>query len=82
MPLPITMYGATYCDDTHRTRAFFQHASVPFEDINIDHDEEAEEHHANSAAEFPPLSLEASAMINCERLTLMSRWLCISLRSC
>ena len=43
MPLPITMYGATYCDDTQRTRSFFQQESVPFEDINIDHDAEAEQ---------------------------------------
>jgi mycoredoxin len=43
MPLPITMYGATYCDDTIRTRAFFKQAAVPFQDINIDHDEAAEE---------------------------------------
>jgi mycoredoxin len=42
MPIPITIYGATHCDDTQRTRAFFKQQSVPFDDINIDYDDEAE----------------------------------------
>lgn len=42
MPLPIILYGATDCDDTERTRAFLQARGVPFREVNIDHDAEAE----------------------------------------
>jgi mycoredoxin len=38
----LTMYGATDCDDTERTRAFLQERHIPFREINIDHDPEAE----------------------------------------
>lgn len=42
MPEPITMYGATHCGDTIRVRRTLQSMSIPFGDINIDHDLEAE----------------------------------------
>ncbi|GAB4462040.1 MAG: hypothetical protein OHK0041_25690 [Anaerolineales bacterium] len=42
MPLPIVMYGATDCDDTQRTREHLQARGVPFREVNIDHDTEAE----------------------------------------
>ena len=42
MPLPLTLYGAADCDDTERTRSRLLELGVPFREINIDHDPEAE----------------------------------------
>lgn len=42
MSLPLTLYGATDCDDTERTRAHLRKYDVPFREVNIDHDTEAE----------------------------------------
>ncbi len=42
MSLAITMYGATDCDDTERTRAYLQERGIPFREVNIDHDPDAE----------------------------------------
>jgi mycoredoxin len=42
MPLPLTLYGATDCDDTERTRASLRELGVSFREVNIDHDPEAE----------------------------------------
>jgi len=42
MPLPLTLYGATDCDDTERTRARLRKLGVPFHEVNIDYDPEAE----------------------------------------
>lgn len=42
MPLPITVYGATDCDDTERTRQHLRTPGVPFQEIDIDHLVEAE----------------------------------------
>lgn len=42
MPLPITIYGATDCDDTQRTRERLQALGIPFREVNIDHHPEAE----------------------------------------
>ncbi|MDI6694320.1 MAG: glutaredoxin family protein [Anaerolineales bacterium] len=42
MPLSITVYGATDCDDTQRTRNRLRLLNVPFREVNIDHDKEAE----------------------------------------
>lgn len=42
MPLPITMYGATDCDDTQRTRLRLQEYGIPFREVNIDGDTIAE----------------------------------------
>lgn len=42
MSLPIVMYGATDCDDTERTRAHLLARNVPFREVNIDHDADAE----------------------------------------
>ncbi len=42
MSLAITMYGATDCDDTERTRTYLQERGIPFREVNIDHDPEAE----------------------------------------
>ena len=41
MPEPITIYGATDCDDTQRTRERLQALGVPFREVNIDYDPEA-----------------------------------------
>ncbi len=38
----IILYGARDCDDTQRTRAYLQANRVPFEEISIDQDAEAE----------------------------------------
>ena len=38
----IIMYGATDCDDTERTREFLRARGVPFREVNIDRDAEAE----------------------------------------
>lgn len=43
MPLPLFLYGATDCDDTERTRHRLQEGHIPFREINIDHDPEAEQ---------------------------------------
>lgn len=42
MPLPLTMYGVSDCDDTERTRACLRKLGVAFHEVNIDHDPEAE----------------------------------------
>ena len=42
MPHPITMYGKTRCDDTDRSRAHLRKMGVPFREVNIDHDTDAE----------------------------------------
>ncbi|MEW6086671.1 MAG: glutaredoxin family protein [Chloroflexota bacterium] len=42
MPLPLTLYGATDCDDTERTRDRLRELGIPFREVNIDHDPEAE----------------------------------------
>jgi len=40
--LPITMYGATNCDDSERTRSRLNELGIPFREVNIDHDSAAE----------------------------------------
>lgn len=40
--VPITLYGATDCDDTQRTRACLIQRGIHFREINIDHDPDAE----------------------------------------
>jgi mycoredoxin len=42
IPMPITLYGATDCDDTQNTVAALQQLGIPFHLVNIDHDHEAE----------------------------------------
>ncbi len=42
MPLPITLLGATDCDDTERTREHLLALNVPFREVNIDHNADAE----------------------------------------
>ena len=42
MSFSLIMYGATYCGDTIRTRRQLNQLGINFEDVNIDHDEEAE----------------------------------------
>jgi mycoredoxin len=42
MPEPITMYGATHCGDTFRVRRLLKSREIPFEEVNIDHDPDAE----------------------------------------
>ncbi len=42
MPLPLTLYGAMDCDDTEHTRNRLRELGVPFYEVNIDHDAEAE----------------------------------------
>lgn len=42
MPLPLTLYGATDCDDTEHTRNRLRELNIPFHEVNIDHDPEAE----------------------------------------
>jgi len=43
MPLPLTLYGATECDDTERTRARLRALGIPFREVNIDDDPAAEQ---------------------------------------
>lgn len=38
----IILYGAVDCDDTQRTRAHLQAGQMPFEEVSIDQDAEAE----------------------------------------
>jgi glutaredoxin len=38
----ITMYGATHCEDTIRTRARLNFLHTPFQEVNIDNDPIAE----------------------------------------
>lgn len=42
MPLPLVLYGAHDCDDTERTRHRLQAWGIPFREVNIDEDAEAE----------------------------------------
>lgn len=42
MALPLTLYGATDCDDTERTRDHLHRLGIPFTEVNIDVDREAE----------------------------------------
>jgi glutaredoxin len=39
---PITMYGATYCEDTARVREHLHNLGIPFKEVNIDLSSEAE----------------------------------------
>ncbi len=41
MPLPLTMYGATDCEDTEYTRQRLRKLGIPFREVNIDQDDEA-----------------------------------------
>jgi len=41
--LSLTIYGATDCDDTERTRDYLRARNVPFHEINIDHDPAADQ---------------------------------------
>jgi len=43
MPLSLTLYGATDCDDTERTRSHLRALGIPFHEVNIDHDPAAEQ---------------------------------------
>lgn len=38
----IILYGKTYCEDSDRSRAHLQKLGVPFREVNIDHDADAE----------------------------------------
>ena len=38
MPETFTIYGATTCDDTERTREWLRAWGVPCHEVNIDHD--------------------------------------------
>ena len=42
MTQPLTLYGATTCDDTERTRAWLNAWGVPFREVNIDNDPDAD----------------------------------------
>ena len=43
MSEPFTMYGATTCDDTERTREWLKAWGIThFQEVNIDHDPEAD----------------------------------------
>lgn len=42
MPLPLILYGATDCDDTERVRHRLHRLAIPFQEVNIDEDDEAE----------------------------------------
>ena len=42
MTEPFTMYGATTCDDTERTRGWLSAWGVEFREVNIDHDPDAD----------------------------------------
>lgn len=42
VPLPLTLYGATDCDDTACTRERLRQLGIPFREVNIDHDPDAE----------------------------------------
>jgi len=42
MALPLTLFGATDCDDTERTRDRLDALGVAYREINIDEDEAAE----------------------------------------
>ncbi|RCK74955.1 MAG: glutaredoxin [Anaerolineae bacterium] len=39
---PITLYGSTNCEDTEQTRRFLLKHGIPFSEINIDDDKQAE----------------------------------------
>ena len=43
MPLPLTMYGATHCEDTQHVREQLTAWLIPLIDVNIDHDAAAEQ---------------------------------------
>ena len=38
MPMPLIMYGKTYCEDTDHTRMVLRTMKIPFREVNIDHD--------------------------------------------
>ncbi len=43
MPVPLTLYSATVCDDSDRTRLCLQELGYPFQEVNIDRDRAAEQ---------------------------------------
>jgi mycoredoxin len=42
MSLSIVMYGSTECDDTERIREHLTANKIPFTEVNLDHNPEAE----------------------------------------
>lgn len=42
MPIPIIIYGAADCDDTERTREYLNANQIPFQEVNISEDKDAE----------------------------------------
>jgi glutaredoxin len=42
MARKITVYGADWCEDTHRTRTLLDGLGVPYEYVDIDEDPQAE----------------------------------------
>ncbi len=42
MSLPITIYGAPNCEDTEQVRQFLKAHAIPFKEVNIDEDPQAE----------------------------------------
>lgn len=42
MAEPVTVYGAQDCDDTERTRIHLQRLGIPFHEVNIDQEHDAE----------------------------------------
>jgi mycoredoxin len=38
----VTMYTTTWCPDCYRAKSFLKQRGVPYQEINIEHDESAE----------------------------------------
>ncbi len=41
MPLPITMYGASHCEDTQRVRERLIRLGVPFKEVDVEQESQA-----------------------------------------
>ena len=56
-PTDITLYGAHWCPDCHRSRQFLGEHQIPYAWVDIEEDQDGERFviAANDALSFPPI---------------------------
>ena len=71
----ITVYGAPWCPDCRRSKQFLGEQRMPYEWIDIDHDEDAREYvsRINSGKQIIPTIVFEDGSFIAERVTLLAR---------